>query len=204
MSKINLEEERLKLEEIYWELRDKFLELIEKSTSNLTNEDILTPIDLIIETYPHDRRHKVAITEYGIRKWIINSNSNEISFSKIISYEFKNVLWDELVFWIRNYTDIDSNIFYQIGKATYIFKLIPEMEHFYRMSIGDNKSSNSFVILTNTILDQKRINLSKHKNLLVIEMSEYNAKLKRYNEYNRKVVDNLKEELNYKLVLEEI
>lgn len=172
-----------KLEKEYEDLKKEFGDLIIKSTSNLFNEIIFTPI--IIKNRYADQ---IVMAPNGILKW---SNCDN-DFEDIELNEYKKINWAKLKNWIVNNSTFGPDIFHKIKNAVFKFNLIAELDD--RHSYIENPETGVNYL----------VKIDKSLNFIYIPIGKFNKKIDRCNKLNRKVLGKLKEELDYKLFLEEL
>jgi len=214
-----LTKRKTKLEVINNTINREFENLIIQLTSNLVNKRIFTPIFI-----GNDYRNRVGINKNGIKKYESGSVAFGGNLKNIKFCEYQDIYWMELVDWIKNHTKLDSNIFYQIGRAVYNYKFRP-VEIFYYLDedeiIEDKFSYNKNIIDKIAIIKYYNVfgndniwdeDIIKYKEILkpkiwdqvLFAISEFNRELDEQNKHNQEVINNLKKELSYILILEEI
>lgn len=116
-----------------FDLRREFAKLIADLTSNLVGKTILTPIRI-----ENSIEKQVAITIDGIKKWKYKtkkwkpySKSSEIYIENMELDDYQAINWTELVDWVKNNTEIDPNLFYQIGESIAKYNQIPKVESYH-------------------------------------------------------------------------
>jgi len=201
MDIIELMGEKEKLDAINYKNNRELIELVSQLTYKSVNTRILTPI-----YFKDSNRWRIGIDKGGIKEWESSVVPNSETLNCIELKKYQSIDWIELVEWIKNQTELDSNIFYQIGNAVcrYNFKPVEiYLDHIAIKRWGvilDNKE----YIWGKNLIKQKEILPQNTWNLILSVISKYNKKLWGKNKSNQEVIKNLKNELSYILILEEI